>query len=140
MDPVHVVFSCVATKRGLLQMESPDFLTDDEGSLLARLAHVVEQTYTRFNDLKHAEAQAREARIEAALERVRAKAMSMHHSDELSEVLTVIFDQFDVLGIRPVAAHLSLVDLKTNSFTYRITGKEGKRVLAEQQIDINSYQ
>ena len=48
--------------------------------IVFRFAKVFDLTYTRFNDLKQAEAQAREAKIEAALERVRAKAMAMHKS------------------------------------------------------------
>ena len=51
-------------------------------NLLKRFAKVFEQTYTRFLDLQKAEAQAREAQIEAALERVRARSMAMHHSSE----------------------------------------------------------
>ena len=112
--------------------------TDEENKILMRFGKVFQQTYTRFLDLQKAEAQAREAQIEASLERIRAKAMSMHHSDELSEVLTVLFAQFDILGIRPVHAQMSLIDLENNRFTYRATGKQGKRVLAEQIIDIDA--
>src|SRR5258705_1771942 len=80
----------------------------------------------------------RELEIEASLERVRASAMAMHRSDELSDVLTVLFEQFDVLNIRPVDVHLDLFDLEKNTFSYRATGKEGKRVIAEQIVDLDS--
>ena len=53
--------------------------------IFKRFAKVFEQTYIRFLDLKKAEAQAREAQIEAALERVRSRTMAMHKSDELAE-------------------------------------------------------
>lgn len=106
--------------------------------VLIKFARVFEQTYIRFLDLQKAEAQAREAQIEVSLERVRAQAMGMHHSDELSDVLSVLFDQFDVLGIRPVYTFLSLIDLDKNKFTYRQTGRDGQRVIAKQVIDLNS--
>src|SRR3954452_925626 len=48
-----------------------------------RFAAVFEQTYTRFLDLKKAEAQARETEIQLALERIRAKTMVMHKSEEI---------------------------------------------------------
>jgi hypothetical protein len=48
-------------------------LKDTETSILVRFAKVFEQTYTRFLDLKKAEEQAREAQIEASVERVRAQ-------------------------------------------------------------------
>lgn len=50
---------------------------DDENEIVRRFFKVFEQSYTRFLDLQKAEAQAREANIEAALERVRARAMAM---------------------------------------------------------------
>jgi len=106
--------------------------------IFKRFAKVFEQTYTRFLDLQKAEAQAREAQIQLSLERVRASAMAMHHSDELSDVLSILFEQFDVLGIRPVDAHLDLFDWGKNTFTYRATGKEGKRVIAKQVVDLDS--
>lgn len=55
-------------------------------SIFKRFGKVFDQTYTRFLDLQRAEAQAREARIEASLEKVRSRAMAMHSSQELKEV------------------------------------------------------
>ena len=106
--------------------------------IFKRFGKVFEQTYTRFLDLQKAEAQAREAQIQLSLERVRACAMAMHHSDELSDVLSILFEQFDVLSIRPVDTHLDLFDLEKNTFSYRATGKEGKRVIAKQIVDLDS--
>jgi len=64
-----------------------------------RFAKEFEQTYTRFLDLKKAEAQAREAQIEAALERVRSRTMAMHRSDELKEAAVLMFQQVVALGV-----------------------------------------
>ena len=41
----------------------------------------------------------KELQIEAALERVRARSMAMHKSDELAEVASVGFQQLAALGI-----------------------------------------
>ncbi|MBS1974859.1 MAG: hypothetical protein JST13_10945, partial [Bacteroidetes bacterium] len=67
--------------------------------IFIRFAQVFEQTYTRFLDLQKAEAQAREAQIEAALERVRSRSMAMHKSDELKEVIRLVLEQFVQLKI-----------------------------------------
>jgi hypothetical protein len=91
-----------------------------------------------FLIFQNAEAQAREAQIQLSLERVRARAMGMHQSEELSEVLTVLFDQFDILGIRPVFTHLSLFDVENNILTLRISGREGKRHIAQQKIALDA--
>ncbi|MGB5272961.1 MAG: hypothetical protein WBN39_02825, partial [Flavobacteriaceae bacterium] len=123
---------------GALLLITSNEALEPSKNLLKRSAEVFNMAYTRFLDLQKEEAQAREAQIEASLERIRASAMAMHHSNELSEVLTVLFDQFDVLGINPVFAHLSLIDLQNNTFTYRMTGKSGKRCLTKQVIDLNA--
>src|SRR4026207_2442707 len=66
-----------------------------------RFAAVFEQTYTRFLDLQKAEAQAKESQIQLALERVRARTMAMHKSEELIETSALLLDQFTQLGYRP---------------------------------------
>ncbi|MBX2935475.1 MAG: nuclear transport factor 2 family protein, partial [Ferruginibacter sp.] len=71
-----------------------------ETQIFVRFGKVFEQTYTRFLDLQKAEAQAREAQIEAALERVRSRSMAMHKSDELLEVINVVSNQLQQLEIR----------------------------------------
>jgi flagellar hook-basal body complex protein FliE len=79
---------------GSLNVVSHNELTDDECSVLIRFAKVFGLVYTRFLDLQKAEAQAREAQIELALERVRARTMAMQKSEELKEVIRVVYDQF----------------------------------------------
>ena len=114
--------------------------TNEENSILLRFAKVFQQTYTRFLDLQKAETQAREAQIEMSLERVRARAMAMHHTDELTDVLCVLFDQFDFLGINPVLTHLTLMDEENETFQLRITSSAKNRVVADQYIDVNAVE
>jgi len=110
--------------------------TDEENSILKRFGKVFQQTYTRFLDLQKAEAQTRESRIEAALERVRSRTMAMHHSGELSDVLSTLFEQFDILGIHPSHAVLTLINKEKNTLNFRSTGTDGHRVEAEQEVDL----
>src|SRR5690606_8597912 len=72
--------------------------SEADNSILRRLGAVLEQSYTRFLDLQKAEEQTREAQIEAALERVRARAMAMHTSNELGEVVRELRKQMGILG------------------------------------------
>ena len=80
--------------------------SNEENDILKRFSKVFEQTYTRFLDLQKAEAQAREAQIEAALERVRAKTMAMHQSAELGATSLLLFDEFRSLG--EISEHFSI--------------------------------
>ena len=75
-----------------------------------RFAKVFEQTYTRFLDLQKAEAQAREAQIEAALEKVRSRTMGMQHSDELQSAALLLFQQIQALGARYFACGFNIWD------------------------------
>ncbi|MFC0605056.1 sensor histidine kinase [Winogradskyella pulchriflava] len=113
-------------------------ITEEENQILQRFSVEFERTYTRFLDLKKAEAQARNAQIEASLERVRAKAMAMHDSNELDEVLSVLCEQFDVLGIVPMSTHMTVLDFENNTFTFRETGKFGNRSFGEQTVALDA--
>ena len=75
------------------------FFPKENLNILKRAAKVFEQAYIRFLDLQKAEAQAREAQIEAALERVRSRTMAMQKSDELKDVIQVVYEQFVHLNV-----------------------------------------
>ncbi|MBK8518544.1 MAG: nuclear transport factor 2 family protein [Saprospiraceae bacterium] len=85
---------------GALQVLGAEVLSDDKAKILQRFAKVFEQTYTRFLDLQKAEAQAKEAQIEASLERVRSKTMAMHNSQDVGESVATLFDELVKLGVK----------------------------------------
>ena len=84
--------------------------TNQENEIIKRFARVFEQAYTRFLDVKKAEEQAREAQIEAALERVRASSLAMYHSDDLHHVIKVVSDQLLWLGLHFEATQFVIVN------------------------------
>ena len=96
--PKQVVFSASFNNFGGLEIVETEALTDEKFEILHRFGKVFDLSYTRFNDLKKAEAQAREAEIELSLERVRAKTMAMQKPSEFVDVITVIGNQFVNLG------------------------------------------
>jgi signal transduction histidine kinase len=98
---------------GSLSVIGPDELSQDNASILQQFTKTFEQTYTRFLDLKKAEAQTREAQIQLALERVRARTMAMHESSELNETAELLFDQLKQLGAELQGVAFAICD--TNS-------------------------
>ena len=84
---------------GALFTFSLERLSAETLKIFKRFAAVFGQTYKRFLDLQKAEAQAREAQIELALERVRARTMAMHQSTELAEAALMLFQQLHDLGL-----------------------------------------
>ncbi|GAA4280363.1 sensor histidine kinase [Gaetbulibacter aestuarii] len=99
--------------------------SDIENDILKRFGIVFEQTYTRFLDLQKAEAQAREAEIELALERVRARTMAMHNSDELSNVASLLFEQIGELGIKVWTTGFNVWLNNDNAYQDWITSPKG---------------
>ena len=112
--PDKIIFNCANFYAGYLLILATEHFSPEEQQIIIRFAKVFDQTYTRFIDLQKAEAQAREAKIEAALERVRSRSMAMHSSHELKEVITVVTRQFINLGF----------DLDLANFNYLNTQKE----------------
>ncbi|MEJ2616753.1 MAG: histidine kinase dimerization/phospho-acceptor domain-containing protein, partial [Ignavibacteriaceae bacterium] len=98
--------------------------SEDDVAILKRFARVFEQAYTRFLDLKKAETQAREAQIEAALERVRSRTMGMQRSDELQDAATVLFQQVEALGVPAFASGFNIWDDDRNEATSWMVGKD----------------
>jgi len=96
----HRYINSIFFKHGCIGITTDEVPEKNVIQLLERFTKVFEQTYTRFLDLQKAEAQAREAQIETALERVRARTMGMHQSEELLDVITVVSEQLQQLNFR----------------------------------------
>jgi signal transduction histidine kinase len=79
-------------------------ISEEAALVLNRFASVFGQTYRRFLDLQKAEAQTREAKIEAALEKVRSRTMAMQSSTELVEAANLLFNQVRDLGVNAWSA------------------------------------
>ena len=69
-------------------------------------------------DLVKAETQAREAEIQLALERVRARTMAMQKSEELQEVVSVLYEQLDHLDLVELGCELILCDEQNEMLEY----------------------
>jgi signal transduction histidine kinase len=103
-----------------------------ENTILKRFGNAFEQTYTRFSDLQYAEVQAKEATIEAALEKVRGKAMAMHDSQDLSSTASQVFGELRKLGINPFRCGVALKEensRRTQIYTSSIS-RDGSSSLA----------
>ncbi len=110
---------------GLARYSGKTF-SDEENNVLKRFARVFEQAYTRFLDLQKAEAQAREAQIEAALERVRSSSLAMHKSEELQDVVTTVFERLNDLNITTHAAGIIIFNDISREMQYWFANDELK--------------
>jgi hypothetical protein len=92
--------------------------SDEEDALFRRFVNAFGQAYTRFLDLQKAEAQAREAEIQLALERVRARTMAMQHSDELKNAAALLFQQVKSLGVPAYSCGYNIWEKDDKEFTF----------------------
>ena len=116
-------------------------LSEIEGKILWRFANVFGQAYTRFLDLQKAEAQAREAKIEAALERVRTKAMIMQRSEDLGNAIAVVFKELDKLDMGTLRCGISIINKEKRTTNIWSTTKVGDnsivQVTGDESMDIH---
>ncbi len=121
------VFTHACLKYGLLESVGDEPLSDTDFQILKRFAKVFDQTYTRFLDLQKAEAQAREAQIEAALERVRSRTMAMHKTDELLEAAELVGRELSALGVTSMNVSYAFVDEdEKHAAYYSVNPVDGK--------------
>ncbi|MGB5781786.1 MAG: ATP-binding protein [Eudoraea sp.] len=141
--PDSMVLSVCPFSNGSLMPVTYEPLNKSDFDLLQRFASVFQQTYTRFLDLKKAEMQAREAQIEAALEKVRGKAMAMHHSNDLVATAGVVFSELKNLGINTFRSGVGLLNKENRDVElYGATSSEdgmglslvGKTILKDHPV------
>ncbi len=126
--PDRIVFHCANFSSGYLLILATDYFSQDDQQTVIRFAKVFEMTYTRFLDLRQAEAQTREAQIELALERVRARTMAMHKSEELAETAQVLFHQLSELGGIPDRIAIGIADEVNGVVNFWTTDQQGSHL------------
>ena len=113
-------------------------LSENQIDILRRFSKVFEQAYVRFLDLQKAESQAREAQIEAALERVRGKALAMHSSEDLAITVDAFFTELKLLHVMPRRCGVTLIDEESRIADLTVTtatqGGESKKVIAKLKL------
>ncbi len=127
-DAGRRIVSIAFFSKGHLSMSSPLPIPPEAVKTLERFAAVFDGTYTRFLDLQKAEAQAREAQIETALEKVRSRTLAMQKSDELAGTSIVIFKQLINLGIEPNRLFIGIINEKTHSIEAWATNEDGTKI------------
>jgi signal transduction histidine kinase/DNA-directed RNA polymerase subunit N (RpoN/RPB10) len=136
--PEKVFFAASYYAYGAIQSSSPSPFSKQSIDILQRFSKVFDSCYTRFLDLQKAEAQAREAEIQLALERVRARTMAMQKSDELAETAVVLFQQVKHLGIEPNRLYINIIKDEKGEAEFWITDEDGSKVSMAYAVNMNN--
>ena len=82
-------------------------------NLFKRFLKVFQLAYKRYLDIEQAMAQVREAQIEAAMEKIRGRSLAMHHSNELKDVIGIMYRKLDELKVLHGAVAIQLFNFET---------------------------
>src|SRR5260370_10917872 len=107
---------------------------------MKRFARVFNLTYNRFNDLQKAEAQAREATIEAAMEKVRSRALAMQKPEELIEVAQLLRKEMGLLGVEELETSSIYIHNETTGKTecwYAMKDNQHEKKLVADHMTID---
>ncbi len=115
---VHV--SSAKLGSGWIQIASVERLPEKMESLLRRFGAVIRMMNTRFQDLKEAEAAAREAQIEASLERLRGRAMAMQKPGDIGEVSILLFDELEGLEMKSLRSGIGFPSDDGTTYEFRL--------------------
>jgi len=140
-DKAGFTFSAIFLKEtwvSICKYDTKPF-SDRQHGILRRFANAFGQAYTRFLDLQKAEAQAKEAQVETALERVRSRTLAMQKSDELADTAAVLFQQMILLGIEPNRLYIGIIKDETGDIEAWATDEDGSKVSKQFTLSSHNY-
>jgi signal transduction histidine kinase len=110
---------------GWIGLDYPRELTKPEIAVGRRIADAFDVAYRRFVELQAKEQRARDAEVEAALERVRGRAQGMQSSNEMGAVTEVLFDEMQGLGSELQVSMFNLMNHADRSWEQVAAGSFG---------------
>jgi signal transduction histidine kinase len=128
-DPLHDYYIPLSRSMDTLQLALGRSFSEDELDIAQRFADVFDFAYTRYLELKRLADQNRELQVEASLEHVRARALGMQTSDELSDVAVAFFDAFQSVGIDVRRPALATIDAETDMAALWTTSSDGEPIV-----------
>jgi len=115
-DLTELFYYFYSIGEGGLGLTTYKAISDHELEIFKRFHQVFKLAYRRFLDIQQAEAQAKEARIEAALERIRSRALAMNKSTEVGDVSDLLFSELEKMDINPTGFSIMVFDREQDKY------------------------
>lgn len=126
--PDKVNLSSSFNNFGNLTLASLETLSEEHSDIMLRFARVFDLTYTRFNDLQKAEAQALEAIKRTSVDRVRADIASMRTTNDLERIQPLIWNELTTLGVSFIRCGVFIMDEEQQKVHTFLSTPEGKAI------------
>jgi signal transduction histidine kinase len=114
VESVHYYFYSIG--QGGLGLSTYKPLSEEGHKIFKRFHNVFTLAYRRFTDIEVALAQSRKAQIEAALERIRSRALAMHNSAEVGDVSDLLFSELEKMDINPTGFSIMVFDRERDKY------------------------
>lgn len=101
-------------------------VSGDDKALLQRLTMILDQSYTRFQDLLKAEQQALEATKQASLDRIRGEVSSMRSKDDLNKITPLVWRELTTLNVPFNRCGVFIMDEDSQSIICFLSKPDGK--------------
>lgn len=125
-EPEPLVVSTAFTVYGAIETIDKAPLPASDETLLIRLAKVIDQSYTRYFDLKKSEVQARESIKRATLDRVRGEVASMRSRDDLNKITPLVWRELTTLKVPFIRCGIFIMDEENRSILCFLSTPDGK--------------
>jgi signal transduction histidine kinase len=125
-EPQPLVVSTAFTVYGAIETIDKAPLPASDETLLIRLAKVIDQSYTRYFDLKKSEVQARESIKRATLDRVRGEVASMRSRDDLNKITPLVWRELTTLKVPFIRCGMFIMDEENKSILCFLSTPDGK--------------
>jgi signal transduction histidine kinase len=103
---------------------------EEDIATLARFASVFDLAYRRFEDLKSAERQAREAVKQSSLDRVRGQIASMRSPEDLQRITPLIWNELKTLEVPFFRCGIFIIHEKEKNVHVYLTTPDGSSLAA----------
>src|SRR5580698_8854616 len=114
---------------GLYVFKESEF-SEDVKKIIKRFGEVFNLTYTRYNDLQIAEASAKEAIRQAALDRIRADIASMRTTKDLERITPLIWNELNILDVPFIRCGVFIMDEGQQLIHTFLSTPDGKAIAA----------
>ncbi len=128
--PEKIINSFSFHNFGGLQADGLEELTEENLDILYRFSKEFDLTYTRFQDLQKAEAQAKEAVKQSSLDRIRAEIASMRTTDDLNRITPLIWRELTTLDVPFFRCGVFIVDDEVKNINVFLSNPSGESLAA----------
>jgi signal transduction histidine kinase len=122
----QIVVSRAYSGSGTIEIIGTEAVLKNDGALLQRLSTILDQSYTRYQDLHKSEIQALEATKQASLDRIRGEISSMRSKDDLNRITPLVWRELTTLKVPFNRCGVFIIDQDNRSILCFLSTPDGK--------------